>query len=65
MQVQQLFCKDLDEFGVVHGQEKGKRAEVDVIGRVDCLRGAEDGVGDRDAAAEDGGVFYIVDAGGC
>lgn len=35
--------------------------EVDVVGGVDGLGGAEDGVGDGDAAAEEGVVFDVVD----
>jgi len=61
VQVQKLFGEYLDEFRVVHGEQKGQGAEVDVICRVDCLWGSEDGVSDRDTAAEERGVFYIVD----
>jgi hypothetical protein len=64
VQVQELLGEYLDELGVVHGEEKGKSAEVDVVCRVDRLRGTEDGVSDRDTAAEERGVFYVVDAGG-
>lgn len=62
MQVQQLFGEDLYELGVVHGEEKGEGAKVDVVCRVDSLWGAKDGVSDGDSAAEDRGVFYVVDA---
>jgi hypothetical protein len=63
MQVQQLLGEDLDELGVVHAQQVLQGFEVDVIGRVDGLRGAEDGVRDGDAAAQERGVFDVVDAG--
>jgi hypothetical protein len=65
VQVQELLGEYLDELGIIHGQKKGQGVEVDVVGRVDCLRGTEDGVRDRDTAAEERGVFYIIDAGLC
>jgi hypothetical protein len=61
MQVQQLFCEDLDELGVVHEKQVLQRFEVYVVCGVYGLRCAEDGVCDGDAAAEEGGVFYVVD----
>jgi hypothetical protein len=42
MQIQQLFGEDIDQLGIVHGEQEGERAEVDVICGVDGLRGAED-----------------------
>jgi hypothetical protein len=64
MQVEQLFGKDLNELGIVHRQQKGEGAEVNVVCGINRLRGAEDGVCDGDAAAEEGRVFYVVDAWG-
>jgi hypothetical protein len=46
----------------VHGEEKGQSAEVDIVCAVDGLRGAEYGVCNGDAAAQEGRVFYVVDA---
>jgi hypothetical protein len=62
VQVQQLLGEDVDELGVVHAQQVLERFEVDVVGRVDGLGRAEDGVCDGDAAAQDGRVFDVVDA---
>jgi hypothetical protein len=61
VQVEQFFGEDLDEFGIVHDEQVLQRFEVDVVCRVYGLWGAEDGVRDGDAAAEDGRVFYVVD----
>ena len=61
MKVQQFFGEDLYELGVVHGEEERESAKVDVVCRVDSLWCAKNGVSDGDAAAEDRGVFYIVD----
>lgn len=37
-----------------------QRLKVDIIRRVDSLGNSKDAVSDGDAAAEDGGVFYVV-----
>ena len=39
-----------------------QRHKVDVVGTVDGLRDAEDGVSDGDAAAQLRGIFDVVDA---
>lgn len=49
--------------GVGEGGERLQRLEVDVVGRVDGLGDAEDGVGDGYAAAEERRIFDVVDAG--
>ena len=54
----------MDEEGVGEREEFLQRAEVDVVCGVYGLCDAEDGVCDGDAAAEEGGVFDVVDAGG-
>lgn len=64
VQVAELVGVDFDGGGVVEFCELGEGGEVDVVCGVDRLGGAEDAVGDGDAAAEEGGVFDVVDAGG-
>ena len=61
MQIAELVSVDLDRARVAELQELLQGAEVDVIGRVDRLGSAEDAVGHGHAAAELGGVFYVVD----
>ena len=61
VQVQQflsvyVYCLRGSEF-----RELFEGEEVDVVGRVDRLGCAENGVCDWDAAAEEGGVFHVVD----
>ena len=62
VEVEELLRVYGDEGRVGERDELVERAEVDVVCRVDGLRDAEDGVCDGDAAAEDGGVFDVVDA---
>lgn len=64
VQVEEFVGVDVDEGGVGEREELLEGAEVDVVCGVDRLRDPEDGVCDRDAAAEEGGVFDVVDAGG-
>lgn len=61
MEVEELLRVDGDEGGVLERDELLEGAEVDVVGGVYGLRDSEDGVCDGDAAAEDGGVFDVVD----
>jgi hypothetical protein len=63
VEVEEFFDVDVDCGGVVELLDFLQGEEVDVIGGVDGLGGAEDVVGDGDAAAEDGGVFDVVDSG--
>lgn len=62
VEVEQFFDVDVDCDGVVELLDFLQGEEVDVVGRVDRLGGAEDIVGDGDAATEDGGVFDVVDS---
>jgi hypothetical protein len=61
MQVEEFFGVDLQAGWVGEGTEGLEGEKVDVICAVDSLGGAVDGVGDWDAAAEEGGVFDVVD----
>lgn len=61
MQIQELLGEYLNKFGVVHGEQQGEGAEVDIVGRIDGLRRAKYCVSDGDTAAEDRRVFYIID----
>ena len=63
MEIEEFLGEDLNgEVGVGQGGELLEGEEVDVVGRVDGLGGAEDGVGDWVPAAQEGRVFNIVDA---
>jgi hypothetical protein len=63
MQHEQFLGEDLDcEVGVWECGQLLQGEEVDVVCGVYCLGCAEDGVGDRVAAAEEGGIFDVVDA---
>ena len=61
VQVQQLLGVYLNGLRALQLLQLAQRAEVDVVGRVDGLRGAEDAVGHGDAATQHGGVFDVVD----
>lgn len=61
MQVAEFFCINTNDLGIVEFQELVEGLEVDVICGIDGLGGAEDGVGDGDAAAEEGAVLDVVD----
>lgn len=63
VEVEEFLRVDLDEVRVLEREEVGEGEEVDIVRAVYGLRDAEDGVCNRDAAAEDGGVFDVVDAG--
>jgi len=47
---------------VLETLQLSKGEEVDVVGRVDSLGSAEDGVRNRDATPEVGRVFDIINA---
>ena len=61
MQIAEFVRVDPEDLRVFQFQQFLEGLEVDVVGAVDGLRGAEDGVGDGDTAAEEGGVFDVVD----
>jgi hypothetical protein len=62
VQVEEFFDVDIDCGRVVELLDFLQGEEIDVVGGVDSLGCAEDVVGDGDAAAEDGGVFDVVDS---
>ena len=61
MQVAELVGIDADDLWVIEFEEFLEGLEVDVVCGVDGLGGAEDGVGDGDAPAQEGVVFDVVD----
>jgi len=46
MEVEELFGKYLYAYGVVEGRQLLESEEIDIVGGVDDLGNAEDGVGD-------------------
>lgn len=60
MQIEEFFGIDLNDHGIVESQKLLECAEVDVIGTVDRLRSAKDGVGHRNTAAQLGVVLDII-----
>ena len=62
MQVYEFLSVDFCEAWVAEFLQFLQGQEVDVVGGVEGLGGAEDVVGYGDAAAEVGGVFYVVDS---
>lgn len=61
MQVEKFFYVYLQTCWVGEGTEGLEGEEVDIICAIDGLSGAVDGMGDWNTAAEEGGVFDIVD----
>lgn len=61
MQIAKFLRVNADDLGVVEFEEFVQGLEVDVVCGVDGLGGAEDGMGNGDAAAEEGAVFDVVD----
>ena len=63
VQVQQLLGVDVDGLrALAQRAQLAQCYKVDVVGAVDGLRDAEDGVRDGDAAAQVRGVLDVVDA---
>lgn len=61
MQIAELVGVDPDDLRVVEFQQFLQGLEVDVVGGIDGLGGAEDAVGDWVASTEEGVVFDVVD----
>ena len=61
MQIEEFFGVYLQAYRVGEGAERLEGEEVDVVRTVDGLGGAVNGVGDWNAAAEEGRVFDVVD----
>lgn len=62
VEIDELLGKDGDGGGHMQIDDLLEGEEVDVVGGVDGLRGAEDGVRDREPAPQIGRVFHVVDS---